>query len=628
MCGLAFLYREGLPADDRQARMREALHLLRHRGPDDSGLQSGEAWCIGHRRLSIVDLAASRQPMGDPSGRYWLAYNGEVYNFRELRAELDSRWVFHTQGDTEVVLAGLVLEGESFLRRMEGMWALALWDRASRNLLLSRDRMGKKPLYYAMAGPTMACASELPALSRLADRPWSEDPDSLADYLRYGFFLPGTTAYREVREVLPGHALAWSPDIGCREWAYWTLAPGRFAGSKAEAAEQLRETLTRAVAARLVADVEVGAFLSGGIDSSLISALAQRQLDRPLRTFTMGFADPAFDERHYARQVAEQLGTRHTEDELPSETPDALESLILNHVGQPFADASLLPTAGISELAARHVKVVLSGDGGDELFCGYQRYQARQILRWYTRLPQSVRKTAEQAIRLLPEPTAHHSRSLLKKAHLFTRIAERLESETPYVSARLFSEPELASLAPELAGRGHTPPGLLAETTLDDLPRMMFADTLVYLPQDILLKVDRASMAHGLEVRAPFLDRRVVELAFSLPAAWHRNPFEGKRLLRYACTGLIPEHIWKRRKQGFATPVHRWFGNGLGEPLAGALSAPSALFNEPHIRRMIQEHQSGRRDHGYRLWALYVYLLWRNSIANRKKNHGIHQTQI
>jgi asparagine synthase (glutamine-hydrolysing) len=616
MCGLAFMYRADFEAGDGEARMREALRLIRHRGPDDSGLQSGSGWWMGHRRLSIVDISASRQPMADPSGNYHLAYNGEVYNFRELRAELAPYWTFRTHGDTEVVLAGLALEGPAFLKHMEGMWALALWDGAARRLLLSRDRLGKKPLYYETAGPALACASELPALSRLAARPWTEDPDSLADYLRYGFFLPGTTAYREVREVLPGHVLTWSPEGGCRESAYWALAPVPFAGSKADAAEQLRETLTSAVATRLLADVEVGAFLSGGVDSSLIAALAQRQLDRPLRTFTMGFADPSFDERPYARRVAERLGTFHIEDELPLETPEALQALILNHVGQPFADTSLLPTAGISALAARHVKVALSGDGGDELFSGYQRYQARQILRWYTRLPRGLRKAAERALRLLPEPTAHHSRSLLKKAHLFARIAERLDSETPYVSARLFSEPELARLAPDLAGRGHAPPGLPAETSLGDLPRMMLADALIYLPQDILLKVDRASMAHGLETRAPFLDRRVVELAFSLPAGWHRNAFEGKRMLRSACGGLIPEQIWKRRKQGFATPVYHWFQKGLDRPLATAFPPSSTGLNGSYIHRMIEDHRSGKRDHSHRLWALYVYMLWRNNFIN------------
>lgn len=613
MCGLAFAYRETSDPGELRAGMQHALNLMRHRGPDESGLQSGESWCIGHRRLSIVDLAASHQPMADPAGRYCLSYNGEVYNFRELRADLESRWTFLTCGDTEVVLAGLVLEGESFLRRMEGMWALAFWDRVSRVLLLSRDRMGKKPLYYQANAQAMICASELPALSCLAGRRWSEDPDSLADYLRYGFFLPGTTAYTEVREVLPGHALAWSPHAAPRESAYWRLDPKPFAGTKAEAAEQLREALTGAVRSRLVADVEVGAFLSGGVDSSLISALAQAQLDRPLRTFTMGFTDPAFDERSYARQVAERLGTLHIEDELPAETPAALEALILNHVGQPFADASLLPTAGISELAARHVKVALSGDGGDELFSGYQRYQARQILRWYTRLPRPLRKTAERALRLLPEPTAHHSRSVLKKAHLFSHIADRLASETPYVCARLFSDAEIARLAPDLAGRGHPPPALLSETRLDELPRMMFADALVYLPQDILLKVDRASMAHGLEVRAPFLDRAVVELAFSLPANWHRNAFEGKRMLESAFGDILSRNIWRRRKQGFGVPVHAWLRKDLGDRLLRCLKANPGPLRTETVQTWLNEHRTRRRDHGLRLWSLYVLACWRGA---------------
>jgi asparagine synthase (glutamine-hydrolysing) len=610
MCGLAFLYRKTRETGENRARIQQALNLMHHRGPDEFGLQSGEYWCIGHRRLSIVDLAASRQPMSDPSGRYWLAYNGEIYNFKELRTHLAPFWRFHTNGDTEVVLAGLVLHGESFLRRMEGMWALSLWDTVSRTLMLSRDRMGKKPLYYQEDNYSIACASELPALSRLVPQAWSEDPDSLADYLRYGFYLPGTTAYKNVNEVLPGHLLFWSSDGGFRQTAYWTLMPDRYSGSKIEAEERLRDTLIQAVDSRLVADVEVGAFLSGGIDSSLIATLAQSRMSRPLRTFTMGFVEPAFDERVHARKVAEHLATRHTEDTFPPETPEALESLILNHVGQPFADVSLLPTASVSQLAGCHVKAVLSGDGGDELFSGYQRYQARQILRWYTRLPRILRKTAERAIRFLPEPMAHHSRSILKKAHLFTHVVDRLESETPYVCARMFSETELEMLAPELAGRGHTPPKILCETTLDDLPRMMFADALVYLPQDILLKVDRASMAHSLEVRAPFLDRKVVELAFSFPTSWHRNVFAGKRILYAAFNEILLKDVWQRRKQGFGVPVHTWIRGKIGDNLIQRLESFHEPLNPAFVKRMLWEHRKGVRDRSLRLWSLYILLLW------------------
>ena len=614
MCGLAFIYHGNITPAELTMRVQESLSRLRHRGPDEHGIRSGESWCSGHQRLSIVDLAESHQPMADASQRYWLVYNGEIYNYRQLRSELAPLWPFATNGDTEVVLAGLTLYGEQFLSRMEGMWALALWDAQERVLLLSRDRLGKKPLYYEEGVHRFSCASELPALTCLSDGDWREDPDSTADYLRYGFYLPGTTAYRDVREVLPGHALRWHPRGNSQQTPYWQLRVEAFSGTRTDAVHELRNAVDQAVERRLVADVEVGAFLSGGVDSSLVAALAQRKLPRPLRTFTMGFSDAAFDERRYADQVAHHIGSLHTVDVFPPETPNALETLIFGHVGQPFADVSLLPTAGISDLASRHVKVVLSGDGGDELFCGYQRYQARQILRWYTRLPQSLRGLAVRAIRALPEPMAHHSRSLLKKAHLFTHVADRLASETPYIGARMFSDVELTELAPELAVRGHAPPGLLDATALDDLPRMMFADALVYLPQDILLKVDRASMAHGLEARAPLLDREVVELAFSLPVTWHRNLWGGKRMLQAAFSDLLPQQIWQRRKQGFGVPVHAWIRGEVGDRLSSLVQEGDGQINPSYVAKMLEEHRRGVRDHGLRLWSVYVHQLWRRRL--------------
>lgn len=614
MCGLAFLYHDNLNPPDLTARIRHGLTRLRHRGPDEHGIVDGACWCAGHQRLSIVDLAESHQPMTDASQRYWLVYNGEIYNYRQLRSELAALWPFATNGDTEVVLAGLVSHGEAFLARMEGMWALALWDAQERLLLLSRDRMGKKPLYYEEGTQRFSCASELPALACLSDRDWLEDPDSTADYLRYGFYLPGTTAYRDVHEVLPGHTLHWQLGGKSRQKPYWQLRVAAFSRTRHDAVSELRNAIDQAVERRLVADVEVGAFLSGGVDSSLVAALAQRKLPRALRTFTMGFSDASFDERKYAALVAQHIGSLHTVDVFPPETPNALETLIFDHVGQPFADVSLLPTAGISDLASRHVKVVLSGDGGDELFSGYQRYQARQILRWYTRLPHRLREVAAKAIRALPEPMTHHSGSILKKAQMFTHIAERLPSETPYVCARMFSDPELENLAPSLADRGHAPPGLLSEATLDDLPRMMFADALVYLPQDILLKVDRASMAHGLEARAPLLDREVVELAFSLPMIWHRNFRGGKRMLQAAFSDLLPQQIWQRRKQGFGVPVHAWIQGEIGDRLLVLVQNGDGQINPDYVTQLLNEHRTGKRDHGLRLWSVYIHQLWRHRL--------------
>ncbi len=593
--------------------MAAALACLAHRGPDDRGLWDDEVVTVGHRRLSIVDLRGSRQPMVDRSGRWVLTYNGEIYNYRELRRELEPRWTFSTRGDTEVLLAGLALEGPRFLERAEGMWAFALWDRLERRLLLGRDRFGKKPLYYRLLPGGLCVASELAALAALDPSCWEEDLDSTADYFRYGFYLPGTTAYRGVREVLPGHTARWAEGTLSQE-PYWRLPTGPFAGSKADAIAALRERLEASVRLRLVADVEVGAFLSGGVDSSLVSALAARELagdGRRLKTFTIGFSEWSFDERAYARLAARHVGSEHVEEVLPGWDEGRLEELLLRHLGQPFGDSSILPTTLVSEVASRHVKVALSGDGGDELFSGYQRYQARVLLRWYLATPSAARAAVERVVRALPEPAVHHSRSLLKKAHLFVRAARRADPDVPELIPRLFTEPELARLVPDLARRGHRPPALPEAPHLDDVLRMMAMDALVYLPQDILVKVDRASMACSLEARAPFLDSRLASLAFAVPRRWHRRGGRGKCLLREAFRDLLPPAIWRRRKQGFGVPLGTWFRGTLGDALLQLAGEDPGPVAPTELRALLAEHRAGAADNGLRLWPVYAYLLWR-----------------
>lgn len=618
MCGLIFSYVGGAERAYLEPLASRALDSIAHRGPDDRRLEFGTGWVMGHCRLAIIDLDDSRQPMSDPSGRYSLAYNGEVYNYRELRADLEAQWRFRTRGDTEVVLAGLVLRGPEFLERMEGMWAIALWDDSARQLLLARDRVGKKPLFFTGDRRGFACASELPSLRLLADRAFDEDVDSTADYFRFGFQLPGSTAYVGIEELLPGHYGLWEPSSGSlRQQHYWTLPLEGCRHGAAEVRGELRDVLTDAVKKRLVADVEVGSFLSGGVDSSLVSKLATGLSETPLQTFSIGFAEAhSYDERRFARIVAEELGSRHHEECLDKLDVDRLERLIVDHVGQPFADPSLLPTALVSEIAARHVKVALSGDGADELFSGYQRYQARAVFRWYQRLPLPLRSTVEALVTAMPEPTTHHSRSLLKKAHLFVSAARRERSMPPYVAGLMYSPADFDAMFPDLAGRGHPPRELDVPRNLDDVQEMMAKDVLTYLPQDILTKVDRASMAHSLEVRAPFLDSRVVALAFSLPRRVHRRGFSGKRLLRETFRADLPSAIWRRRKQGFSVPVGDWFAGPLGERFLDLLSALDHPLETTVVRAMLEQHRRRQRDYGLHLWAVYVYLLWRAQAVN------------
>ena len=328
------------------------------------------------------------------------------------------------------------------------------------------------------------------------------------------------------------------------------------------------------------------------------------------KTFTIGFSNRTYDERHYARQVARLFGTDHREELLETWDINALKNLVINHVGQPFADSSLLPTALVSRLAARHVKVALSGDGGDELFSGYQRYHARSLLRIYSRFPGPVQKSFRRLVRSLPEPLSHHSRSLLKKAHLFLDIVERENSSGQYIAPLLYSKREFRRLAPGLEGRGHSLDVPAAPENMDDIMQMMLTDTLVYLPQDILLKTDRASMASSLEVRAPFLDHKLIETAFSLPGKFHRNLLGGKRALRGACADILPRDIWNRRKQGFAVPVNDWFRQELLPETEAMLGQDGLEIDTAYVKHLLHEHAGGSRDNGYRLWNIFVFLLW------------------
>lgn len=611
MCGVVFAFRPDLKQDALSACMDQAVRRLRHRGPDGEGSSGHLPWAMGHRRLAVIDPAGSPQPMSDPQKRWWLSYNGELYNYRDLRRRLTTHWEFKSQGDVEVVLAGLITSGPEFLQQMEGMWALALWDSQARELLLVRDRMGQKPLYFQTNGRMMACASELRALAPLSWFDWQEDNRSTADFLRYGYYLPGSTAYQNVQELLPGHWLRWSPGRPPQQQAYWRLKPGGFKGSRAEAGQILVEALTTGVRRRLVSDVEVGALLSGGIDSSLVLSIAQNRLGQRLKTFTIGFDDPAYDERVYARRVAHRCGSEHHEQVLAPDDGLKLLDPLIQGMHQPFGDASLMPTAMVSRLASRHVKVVISGDGGDELFGGYHHYLARSWLRWYTRLPKDLKHKAGRAIGLFERNRLLGLLGLGPQAQRFADLLMRMENESPYIAPLNYCQDDFKQLVPDLWNSGHHGPCLPSEARLSDLQRMMISDSLVYLPQDILTKVDRASMAFSLEVRSPFLDRRVVELAFGLPSHWHRFGWRGKRMLHDNFKALLPAVVWRRRKQGFAVPLNQWFKNGLQNTLKDMINQIDSPLCARFVHRMINDHVSGRHDFGHRLWHLYVYLRWR-----------------
>lgn len=612
MCGFSFLYKSDFNAAELKAACSESIQMMSPRGPDGSGIElSGQA-VLGHVRLSIVGLTDSSQPMATEDGRYVLVFNGEIYNYRELKQALSDKWDFRTSGDTEVLLAGLILEGRTFLQRLEGMWGFAFWDSKLSSLLLSRDRMGKKPLYYYYDSHSLGAASELPALNKLAGRKWREDLNTTADYFRYGYALPGATFFQDVWELPGGCNLLWRKGAKPIVERFWQPQITPYAGNYQSAADELVSRLNSAVAKRLVADVKVGTFLSGGVDSSVVTAIAAKLTNSELESFTIGFSDAAYDESQYARETAEYLGIKNHRAMVDNIRLEAFEDLLFQRIGQPFHDSSLVPTSAVCELASSEVKVALSGDGADELFGGYERYRARKILNIYMGLPTVSRKAMRALVERLPEPDSHHSRSVLKKLHLFMNVVDRREAEEPYIAPCFFSHGHYASFFPELVGRGHQfdRPWTNSES-FSDVKEMMLCDSFVYLPQDILTKVDRASMHSSLEARAPFLDTSVVELALSLPIEWTHGWNYSKKIIRSAFSDYLPKNVWNRNKQGFAVPISRWFKGELGFSLERLLDrSPAAVVQTSAIKKLLKAHRSGHTDFGYRLWLVYVYLLW------------------
>lgn len=613
MCGLALLADSRLTSETAAARIRVAVRRLTHRGPDASAVCSQERLAIGHTRLAIVGLCGGAQPLKDPSGRWTLAFNGEIYNFKRLRDDLKDRWCFRDESDTEVLLAGLVLEGADFIRKLDGMWAFALHDNATASLILARDRFGKKPLYYRVSGSAFACASELPALRALMpDANWREDPRGVSDYFRYGYTLPGTTCLDGVREVLPAHVLLRSADGNLISERYWTPSTEPWKGTFDEAAEEIRALLVGAVRTRqLAADVEVGAFLSGGVDSTVVCALAQRSGFGRLRTFTAGFAEPTYDERRPAARAALELSTLHTERELSLQDAAQFALSLPERIGQPFGDASIVPTALVAELAARDVKVVLTGDGGDEVFGGYARYVGRMLRQYYRLLPQRIRFGFERVVLAFPEPIEHHSGSLLKRAHLFVALGR--DDSPEYVAPPAMRPEVMAKLVPGMP-KGYAPPPSPWPAEPDEIRHMILMDWLVWLPQDILAKVDRATMAFSVEARSPFLDRDLVELVVRLPWTWHFSLLRGKRLLRAAMRELVPDFVWRRRKQGFASPVGYWMNGEIGDELHRlTYEKDTGPIDASALRKLLTQHRDGRHDNSSALWLAYTYLGWKAS---------------
>jgi asparagine synthase (glutamine-hydrolysing) len=617
MCGIAgFIARE--PDPTALARM---LREIAHRGPDGEGAWHGPAGAyqvaLGHRRLAIIDLQTGAQPMGNEDGTVVITYNGELYNYRALRPALERQGhLFRTRSDTETIVHHFEQHGLGGVRALDGMFAFAIWDAAAERLVLARDRSGIKPLYYAeLPGGGLVFASELSAILAHGGVDGSLGVDGLASYFFSDYAHPPHTLVRGVKKLPPGHTLVWERGRLEAPRAFWQVpAPDL---PPAEGDRALAQTLwagiERAVESQLIADVPVGIFLSGGIDSSTLAAAAVRRAGRRMTAFSIGFEDATFDESHYARLAAEKLGIEHVTETLREENLLEVVDLALDRLDEPLADPSFLPTYLLSRLAARHVKVVIGGDGGDELWGGYPTYPAHRIARLYAVVPAWVRsRFIDRAIARLPIDDRYQS--LEWKLRRFT---ERWDDDLVRRHLRWMSSLDLPDLAVGIpAAGGRLPPtfGAALPETTDWLHRLLALDFITYLPGSVLSKVDRASMAHGLEVRPPLLDDALVDFAFSLPSRHKLRGRRGKYLLRRAARGKIPDTIIDRPKKGFGIPLAAWLRGPLGARLEAVVKGSplwdTGLLDQPTFRTWQQEHQERRRDRSKPLWALYVLDRW------------------
>jgi asparagine synthase (glutamine-hydrolysing) len=620
MCGIAGLIDFGGLARDAVApRLDRALARLRPRGPDGEGNWFDARAALGHRRLAVVDLsAAGAQPMLR-DGRA-LVFNGMIYNFRALRDELrGAGYRFTSETDTEVLLAGWAAWGAALLPRLIGMFAFALWDPARGELVLARDRFGKKPLLYRHDGRRTAFASQLHALHCLTDTA-SIDPAALRLYVALRYLPEPWSIVAGVAKLPPGHLARVTPDgVAVERWYdLATARPPRIA-DEAAAKIELRERFDAAVRDRLVADVPVGAFLSGGIDSALVAASMVRAAPA-VRTFTVGFAGAAsyYEERPAARAVARHLGADHTEIELSAEETERVLDAVFDGLDEPFADSSAVPTWLVARETRKHVTVALSGDGADEVFGGYRKYQGELLAERYRALPAPLRGIFERAIACLPEGKGNAALEAVRRARRFAAHAGRDAAGRQAGWAQSLSEAELDEL---LAARAPAPTveslvAVLRAAAHDDDPinAMLAADIALVLPGDMLVKADRMTMAHGLELRCPFLDHRVVEWAAALPGHLKVARGAGKRILRDTFADRLPAEVFQRPKRGFEIPIAEWLTGPLADRVRRAIDPvrlkAEGLFRPELPQRWYDELKSGRRDTSWQLWTLVAFQAW------------------
>ncbi len=621
MCGIfgALLLEQGSVDVDA------ALRTIGHRGPDATGVWRSADVLLGHTRLAIIDLTpAGAQPMASPDANVVLVFNGEIYNHHQLRAELVALGHrFRSRSDTEVILEGYRAWGDGVVERLDGMFAIGIWDVARKRLLLARDRMGKKPLYFHRDQSSFRFASEAKAITASGIAA-EMDPSALPSMLAFGYTPAPRSMLRGIEQLAPATLLTleWGRAPVLRRYWKAPFAAPPLERSAPEAIAEIRTLLEAAVSRRLEADVPLGAFLSGGIDSTVIVGIMTRLLGRRVKTFSIGFGgDPSYDETHYARLAARAFDTEHVEFKLEPSSFDLVERLVALHDG-PFGDSSAIPTSVVAGLTRKHVTVALTGDGGDELFCGYYRFLAAEAAE---RMPGFVRRAGSVVARRLPRGPGE--RGLLARTRRF------LDASTLPLADRLTRLNSMFAFELKEILRADVLDQMSVEEPLDwmretvsssqgasTLARILDHNFETYLPYDLLVKADRASMAHGLETRTPFLDKALVEYAARLPDSLKRRGLTTKWILKRAFADLLPPEILHRGKMGFGVPLGAWFRAGLKDYLLDHLGGAAQIFdylNRPFVERLVAEHLGGQADHGQRLWLLLTLEVWLRSLQRQ-----------
>jgi asparagine synthase (glutamine-hydrolysing) len=628
MCGFAGIFNYGSPDAVSRDVLKQMADTIVHRGPDDEGFVVLGNVGLAFRRLSIIDLSMlGHQPMSTPERDVWIVFNGEIYNFREIRRDLISRGVqFRSQSDTEVFLHAYREFGSRCVEMFNGMFAFALWDVKRSQLLLGRDRLGKKPLYYTDNGSRLVFGSEIKAILAAPDVSREVSPAAVEEYFTFGYVGAGETIYRSVKRVPPASTLCLAPQK--RELQrYWSPSSRMVSPLDAtEAALRVEQTLEDAVRIRLESDVPLGAFLSGGIDSSLVVAMMARTSSRPVQTFTIGFKDDGFNEADEARVVAHYLGTSHSEEVIDPDYAGLIET-ILTDFDEPFGDSSALPTFVVSKMTRRHVTVVLSGDGGDEVFGGYDLHRIAHREASFDLLPSFARSACARVSAVYPE--SWRGGNMLRRASLkgmADRYVDRFQLMNAAERSRLLrhgwrqSETGINPCASRLEQFSRT-------TELASLTRLQLNDMLFYLPDDILVKVDRMSMLNSLETRAPFLDHRVVELGLGLPMEMKLQDGVGKKILRDLTRKLLPPEVSLRPKRGFAIPLARWFREDLREyardMVFSGTMRDSGFLDLTYADQLFKIHEKGMRDVSRALWLMLAFSVWvKASGANAGMSSG------